>query len=580
MSQQKNPLGLHIQRMASPNDDWIRNHVAQADYMTCTSLDASGMAADLQQLGVPYSIVRFYDFEPSPHGLTQSEDIQKFAQKQYETLASWARVTGNPNIHVYVNNEQGHTWQRLMMYRFMMDVAMADPQGPVGLVFLNAAPGTIRHGFWGEPNDFASDEFMKLVLTFDKYRNVRLPSGAYAFLLGVHNYTSQYAWIAVNAGRHRVPSWEMATKFDNGEFWVDWSLSQDHLGREYQGIRHALGWKWDNSARKWYATNGIQKREDGSPVEPPWMIITECLFDNMQDVRNVHPDLVVDDVHEPPPPGENPIAETNPRGYHTLATIWRKWFGETPAGHTLSQMLKWAWKHIYEPEGYFVGFNYFSFGNTGGHISYTNTPNAVADPDYFTDITHFRTSIPDHFFKKETNPMPNPEPTPVPVPAPTPSNNVVTWLLGAGLALAIVLVLFLVLSSHVAVSSQAVSTTPISLEQAAELLLAAIVAIVMGSATVPVVEPLVNLLKWIANYFSLDAERFSADRILLVVSTLVTIVVWLAGRFGLQLDSVFGLLVTVLPILTQLLTSIFGSKALYALASSANVAGFGYQRTP
>lgn len=581
MSQNKNPLGLHIQRYASPNDDWIKDHVAQADYMTCTSLDASGMASDLQERGVPYSIVRFYEFEPSPHGLTQSEDIKKFAERQYETVSSWARVTQNPSIHAYVNNEQGHSWQRLMMYRFMMDAAMADPLGPVGMVFLNAAPGTIRHGFWGEPNDFAADEFMKFLLTLDKYRNVRLPSGAYAFLLGIHNYTSQYAWIAVNAGRHRTPSWDIAAKFDEDELWVDWSLSQDHLGREYQGIRHALGWKWDNSARKWYATNGIQKRADGTPVEPPWMLVTECLFDNMQDVRNVHPDLIVDDVHEP-----GTSAELNPRGYHTLATMWRKWFGDKPAGYTLARMLKWTWQHIYAPEGYFVGFNYFSFGNTGGHISYTNTPDAVADPDYFHEVTRFRAPIPDHFFHKETLPMPN-EPVPVPTPQPKPS-TLLSWLVVGGLALSIVLVLFLVLFRSVGgataqAAEEIVITAPVTLEQLVTVFVTTIFWFLLSNAEAPITTVIVNFFKAVFQFAPWEWLRnLPAKWIVVGISGLVTIVGLAATRFGFdgQLNNLFEWLMITLPPLTNFITVIAGSMGFYKLFNAMGLPLFGYQRTP
>lgn len=173
---------------------------------------------------------------------------------------------------------------------------------------------------------------------------------------------------------------------------------------------------------------------------------------------------------------------------------------------------------------------------------------------------------------------PTPIPVPVPVPTPVPAaSNALTWILGIGLALAIVLVLFVVLRSNTAASAQAVGT-PNTLEQAAQMLLAAIVAIVMGAASVPVVTPLTNFVKWLTLKVGLNV---SADHILLGVSALVTVAVWVAGRvgLGLQLDSVFAILVTVLPILTQLLTSIFGSKALYAAAVSAQVAGFGYQRT-
>jgi len=448
MTYSRNPIGLHIQRMASPNDDWVRDHVQKAQYMSCTSLDASGMAADLQRLGVQYSVARMYSYEPDPTKLTDENAIKAFAEAQYKTVSGWARASGNDRIHMYINNEQGHSWQRLVMYRFMIEAAVQDPQGPVGMVFLNGSPGNIKTGYWNERNEFQDTEFMKLLIILDKYRNIRLKSGAYAFILGVHNYTSQYWWIAVNAGAHRIPLWDIPNQFDNGELHIDWSKAQDHLGREYQGIRYALGYVWDDNKRTWLASANVKRRPDGTFVEPPWILVTECLFDNMEDVRNVHKDVIVDPVLNPDDPHKLP--ETNPRGYHTLATQWSKWFQDTP-GHTLVRMLQGAWKPVYEPEGSFIGLNNFCFGNTGGHDTYTVTPKAVADPAYFNAMTPYRRLIPRHFFAATPfiplpdpiplppptgePPMPDPTPTPAPTPAPVvfPNEVVVKIEIGVNL---------------------------------------------------------------------------------------------------------------------------------------------------
>lgn len=171
-----------------------------------------------------------------------------------------------------------------------------------------------------------------------------------------------------------------------------------------------------------------------------------------------------------------------------------------------------------------------------------------------------------------------PDPTPTPTPAPAPQSSILAWVMVNGVILIILFALFLVMRSSTALASQDVSTLPISLEQAASMILATIVAIVMGAAQVPVVTPLVNFIKWGLLKVGWDV---SANHILLGVSAFVTIAIWIAGRLGLgfQLDSVFSILVTVLPLLTQLLNSIFGSKALYADAVRSQVSAFGYQRT-
>jgi hypothetical protein len=64
-------------------------------------------------------------------------------------------------------------------------------------------------------------------------------------------------------------------------------------------------------------------------------------------------------------------------------------------------------------------------------------------------------------------------------------------------------------------------------------------------------------------------------------AVLVTVAFWVARIAGLepQLNTLFDLLKVVLPPLVALLTSIFGSKALYALFRSGDVALFGWQRS-
>lgn len=413
-----NPLGLHIQREGGMNEEYVRNHVREAQYTTCTVVNASGLAADLQRGGVPYAISRDYNFEPEPKHFTKIEEVREYAIQVYWRYVADVEKSGNENIHVYVNNEQGHDWQRLAMMRFMIEESMKPGNKIIGMVFLNAAPGTLKHGFYGEPNEFASGQMLELLLTFDKYRNVRLSSGAYAFILGVHDYTAYYWWCAVNGGEYRNDtSWDTANKFDSGEYHINWELPQDHLGREYQGIRHALGWSWNDSQRKWIAGAGTLKRPDGTPVEPPYMIVTETILDDMDSKRLIHPGIHLDAGAE------------RARGYHSLETIWTtNWFPGEPAGRVLGKMLDQAWRHVFEPEGYFLGFNYFCFGESGGHRLYTVTLDGNPDMDYFNVVTPYRRNLPDHMFSGEVRiptppiipPVEVPEEEPMPTDPPIP----------------------------------------------------------------------------------------------------------------------------------------------------------------
>jgi hypothetical protein len=116
-------------------------------------------------------------------------------------------------------------------------------------------------------------------------------------------------------------------------------------------------------------------------------------------------------------------------------------------------------------------------------------------------------------------------------------------------------------------------------EQASEILIAAFVAIVSGALQVPVVEPLVNLGKWILGYFGIEHK---GNILLFIIAGVVTILMWLGRQWGfeLQLNTVFGWLATVVPILLTLLTTLFGSKVLFAAAVKRDIPAFGYTRTP
>lgn len=224
-------------------------------------------------------------------------------------------------------------------------------------------------------------------------------------------------WSAVNGGRYsQDTSWDTANKFDSGELHINWELAQDHLGREYQGIRHALGWSWDDDKREWESGAGTLKRPDGTPVEPPWMIVTECIFDNMDNERRLHPGIHLDAGAE------------RARGYHSLKTIWEtNWFKE-PAGKVLGKMMQGAWEHVFEPEGYIIGFNYFCLGESGGHRLYTVTLDGNPDMDYFNVVTPYRRTLPDHMFSGEVRiptppiipPVEVPEDDPMPTDPPIP----------------------------------------------------------------------------------------------------------------------------------------------------------------
>lgn len=397
----RNPIGQHIQRVKAPDDNWIVDQCQKAAYSTVTILDAAALSGRVQsEGGVPYTIFRDSKFEPVPVD-TSDTGIKTYSKGVYDQIRAKVGQCGNPNVHIMVNCEQGHAPHRIKMYTELTRLSATDAHGPVGMVFLNASIGSIPIGFWGQQNDFARPDMIEFLRTLDQYRNVRLASGAYAFVLGVHNYASQYPWIATNAGEHRNPSWDEANHIE-----ISWNMAQDHIGREYQGIRIALGWRWSAAEHKWYSVDKTLKRPDDKPVEPPWIICTEVL---------------IDDVGGVPIQATKFDGTEKPRGFNSLKTQYEQvWFKPDPHGVTLAKMSEWAWRVIMQSEGYFIGVNNFCIGDTGGWDSFTTSPNSNPNMDYFNAVKPIRFDLPDHFFKTVTVTAPVDPPAPPPVPTTPP----------------------------------------------------------------------------------------------------------------------------------------------------------------
>lgn len=116
----------------------------------------------------------------------------------------------------------------------------------------------------------------------------------------------------------------------------------------------------------------------------------------------------------------------------------------------------------------------------------------------------------------------------------------------------------------------------IPIEQAGELLLAAIASIIGGSVlNAPITTFLVSILKRV------DTEgRVSSDAWAVAAGAFVTVAVWLSRYFGVEvtITNVFQLVVVAGPLVLNLLTTLAGSSALYQAARKAHTPLIGYQR--
>lgn len=456
-SNRYNPTGLNRMNMNGMSEDQFIAHAKRARYLSCLVIDANHMARRLyDEAGVLYPISRIYNFDPRPDN-DDPTHVKAYAQARYRDLQNLRRDAKSPNALYNIQNERGFEKRDFMMFCELIKLSVADPEGVIGLVFWNGASGAVMTGFWGQKNQWADPYAIEFLRLMHKYREKRLPSGAYAFILGVHNYTSQYSLIAVNAGQNRkykgMPGdlWDAHNAFLDGSKYVDWRLAQDHIGRDYQGIMRALGYEPVDEGRHFAATPDTLRDEHQKHVMCPWLLGTEVGFDNMNDVRDVHKDeLIPMAAHVAIQPHEDfqPMSRVEqlkvgrygwqlwlitlaewleklwlaivgvfviqaldtPRGYRSLAKTWAQltWFPGKAAGYIFGWLMSWNWKVIHSKTEVMIAQIVFCEGWTSQQwLSYLVT----GDGDYlaYAESDAARVDIPEHFLRAIVTPPPPPD---------------------------------------------------------------------------------------------------------------------------------------------------------------------------
>lgn len=115
----------------------------------------------------------------------------------------------------------------------------------------------------------------------------------------------------------------------------------------------------------------------------------------------------------------------------------------------------------------------------------------------------------------------------------------------------------------------------IGIEEAAGMLLRAIFG--AAAITAPITVTLVAIAKKVDKNQVLPSGTWAV-----VIGTLVTVITWLARRYGVetQINSVFELIVTAAPAVLSLLATLGIASGYYQLAVKAQTPGISYQRAP
>lgn len=336
----QNPIGVlaQMQGAGEAAENAFIEHCVKANYATVSIMDNFGLCSRLKdRLSNCVVIHRDSNFEPMPSG-ANSKTIADYLLKQ----------PADKRIVIMVNCEAGFSTERVKMWSDFLPVA--DAMG-WKLCVGNTSSGSVRSGQGTDANEWLTIGAPLLKALYEH-------PGHY---LGYHNYTSVFMWLVSNGG------WGDPLKGPD----IDWSKPQWHIGRDLQGITAAcqvLG------------------------IELPQMIVTEGLFDQMNDTQN-NPD--------------NPYHGISSNRWRMLAQKWAEWYPGKSAEDVLADQSIWAWEHLFAPRKKIIGvhvFTYLSPVLASGQWSGDDVANA---PIYLKRMETYR---------------PTPEP-PMPLPSmPKPSN--------------------------------------------------------------------------------------------------------------------------------------------------------------
>lgn len=433
-----NPNNLHIQGSYGLSEDDSLDYIVRAAHISATYLDAFQAAIKAAMRGVKYSVFRAYKFEP----LTSMAPDLKDINSTWDEIRRTYDQNGD-NRRVLMN-----VWCEKTMDEAKYELAIkliersARETRPIGLVLRNAASASLRADYDKEGNHYLTTPgAMDYLAAMHEHREVRLESGAYAFLDGDHSYTTGHPTFFANAGEYKQnPQAWRDPRWETGEWFINWSLNQYHLGRDYQQMRRALGWVWDVATRSW-------QHPKANPILPPRKGVTESLIDNMSKAEFLanNPNWI------PTPPWNEPW------GYMSQVNWWKSIYPDLfrddgpikgGPGRVLSMMAEWAWLYMYATEGdQFVFQQLYTLGNTGyEHNKKTGKyipgtgwevhnlagpkHGGEMDASFETHNVRTRFDMPDNLFGPvTTTPPPDPEPQPEPEP-PVGEIDLAPYLLG------------------------------------------------------------------------------------------------------------------------------------------------------
>jgi hypothetical protein len=220
------------------------------------------------------------------------------------------------------------------------------------------------------------------------------------------------------------------------------------------------------------------------------------------------------------------------------------------------------------------------FASCPGHPEWDKTygENATADPEYRQLTVNYADAIYD---AAKPEPLPDSDPDPEPMPTGKPRQALVLSIILILACIAVALRDIWLLAHQAQAQGVTMETLQIMpVNEAGEVLLAAIMAILAGGLSSPVTTPVVNVIKLILRRIGKE-KAVGGNVIAAIVAMVVTVIIWVSRWAGVELDvnNLLDLLTTIIPPVLTFVGLIAGQKRLYNWAVQKEIPAYGYQRS-
>jgi hypothetical protein len=537
--------GFTVNGNALPDRDRLVSWVASARPTTMLVMDDKPLALELYVMAQGDTKVGHRQYDPAEGAEWKAKSAAQYVSEVTSQL--------DPRLYVQVLNEPAINTDELPgLLRWLIEVM----------------DELYKRGYRGVIGNFPMGQITQAQVESGLFDNFLIAAAKYRgwHYIGIHEYTAITRYFGVGQWPFfaATPTEYFLNPVNHEQY--KWPTKEDLPCVRING---ALPPYWHIRRADWLT---IRAREIGLSEDPEYWV-TESGYDNMQDVAEVFPALVNKWGISP--------GYDNLRGFNSLGNVWGAYWGtEWTFDMAAFEQERWLHEQCY-PVNY-IGWNNFMWTSDQWR----------RDGFDMSQNLQFQSLLVDYAAALRT--PPGPDPLPDPDPPPEPPLTLPEWLRVIGLAFGLCIIslilivggIFLVAYAKTHVVSLAFGGSNMEtlnimpVDEAGQVLLAAIMAIIAGGMASPVTVPIVNLVKFIMAKVGWE-NAVSGNVLAAIVAAVVTVIIWVSRWAGveLQVNNVLDLLQTVIPPVVTFLGLFAGQKSLFSWAVRKEVPVVGYQRT-